>query len=62
VEFAVGDIREIKWSLSPFDCLTIPNEDKEIIIALVKSWTARVPDSMFDDLVTGKGRGLNVLL
>jgi hypothetical protein len=46
VEFAVADIGDIKWSLSPFDCSTIPDEDKEIIVALTESRTARVPDNV----------------
>jgi hypothetical protein len=62
VEFAVADIRDIEWSPSLFDHLTIPDEDKEIIIALAESRTGRVPGCTFDDFVTGKGRGLNVLL
>ena len=57
VEFAVADIGDIKWSLSPFDCLTIPDEDKEIIVALAVSQTARVPETMFDDFVTGRTSG-----
>ena len=61
VEFAVADIGDIKWSLSPFDCLTIPDEDKEIIVALAESQTARAPESMFDDFVTGKDGWLNTL-
>jgi hypothetical protein len=40
VEFAVADIGDIKWFLSPFDCPTIPDEDKEIIVALAESRTA----------------------
>jgi hypothetical protein len=45
-KFAVADIGDIKWSLSPFDCSTIPDEDKEIIVALTESRTARVPDNV----------------
>ena len=26
VEFAVADIEDIRWSLLPFECLTIPDE------------------------------------
>lgn len=37
VEFAVADIKDIQWSSSPFDCLTIPNEQKEVIIALAET-------------------------
>ena len=56
------DIEDIKWSSTPFDCLTIPDEQKEIIIALAETRLDLVPSVPFDDFVTGKGRGLNVLL
>ena len=36
--------------------------DKEIIIALAESRTGQLPENTFDDFVTGKGQGLNVLL
>jgi hypothetical protein len=37
VEFAVADITDIEWSSLPFNCLIIPDKDKEIIIALTES-------------------------
>ncbi|KUJ06192.1 uncharacterized protein LY89DRAFT_712694 [Mollisia scopiformis] len=60
VEFAVIDIEEIKWSLMLFDCLALPDEQKEAIMAVTE--TSRDPDSEFDDIVVGKGRGIIVLL
>ena len=62
MEFAVADISHIDWSSSPFDCLTIPDEQKEVIIALAETRLGLVPSVPFDDFVAGKGRGLNVLL
>lgn len=62
VEFAVADIEEIKWSSVPFDCLTLPNEQKETIIAVTETRTSRNQDPEFDDFVDGKGRGIIVLL
>ena len=62
MEFAVADIQEIKWSSSPFECLTIPQEEKEVIIALAETRLGLVSSVPFDDFVAGKGRGLNVLL
>ena len=62
MEFAVADIEEIQWSSSPFDCLTIPGKQKEVIIALAETRLGLVPSIPFDDFVVGKGRGLNVLL
>ena len=62
VEFVVADIEDIQWSSSPLDCLTIPNEQKEVIIALAETRLDLLPSVPFDDFVAGKGRGLNVPL
>jgi len=62
VEFAIADIEDVKWCSTPFDCLTIPDEQKEVIIALAETRLGLVASVPFDDFVTGKGRGLNVLL
>lgn len=59
-EFAVADIREIEWSSLPFDCLSIPEEQRDVIMALVE---ARLDPSVeFDDCIVGKGKGINMLL
>ena len=62
MEFAAADIQDIKWSSSPFEYLTIPQEETEVIIALAETRLGLVPSVLFDDFVAGKGRGLNVLL
>ncbi|PMD60205.1 P-loop containing nucleoside triphosphate hydrolase protein [Hyaloscypha bicolor E] len=62
VEFAVADIKEIEWSSAPFDCLTLPDEQKETIMAVTETEASRDPDHEFDDFVNGKGRGVIVLL
>jgi hypothetical protein len=62
VEFAVADIKDIKWSLLPFANLTIPDEQRKVIMALAETHMGQVPGVGFDDFVAGKGRGLNVLL
>jgi hypothetical protein len=56
----VADIEEIKWSSEPFNCLTLPDRQRETIMAV----TATSPnlDGEFDDFVNGKGRGIIVLL
>jgi hypothetical protein len=60
VEFAVADIKDIKWSPSPYACLSISNEQRDVIMALVE---ARLdPSVAFDDFVAGKGKGLIMLL
>ena len=62
MEFAIADIEDVKWCSTPFNCLTIPDEQKETIIALAETRLGVVSSVPFDDFVTGKGRGLNVLL
>jgi hypothetical protein len=58
----VADITDIEWSSRPFDCLEMPGKDKEIIIAFAESRTGQLSKNTFDDFVTGKGRGLIILL
>jgi hypothetical protein len=58
----VADISEISWSPVPFDCLTIPSEKKDVIMALAQNRIGRTVITQFDDFVARKGRGLNVLL
>jgi hypothetical protein len=60
VEFTVAGIKEIEWSSLPFDCLSIPDEQRDVIIALVK---ARLnPSVEFNNFIVGKGKGTNILL
>ena len=64
-EFAVADVAEIQWSSDAFDSLVISNEDRELIMAVVEARAGHVckgSDFDFDDVVAGKGRGLNILL
>ncbi len=61
-EFAIEDIRKIDWSPLAFDSLTIPAQKKEAIVALARSRIGEPTSATFDDVVEGKGRGLNILL
>jgi hypothetical protein len=61
-EFAVADIEDIKWSTLPSQCLTIPNEQREVTMALVATYIGQVPTMTFDNCVAGKGKGLIILL
>ncbi|KAM5458838.1 hypothetical protein McanCB49686_002079 [Microsporum canis] len=61
-EFAVEDISDIKWAHSLFKSLTIPDEQRAILMALARTRMGVVPAIPFDDFVAGKGRGLSVLL
>ncbi|KAH6667467.1 hypothetical protein B0J14DRAFT_444099, partial [Halenospora varia] len=59
-EFAVADIEDIVWSSLPFDSLAIANEQRDVVMALVES--RNDSSVMFDDVIAGKGQGLNILL
>ncbi|KAF1963459.1 P-loop containing nucleoside triphosphate hydrolase protein [Byssothecium circinans] len=61
-EFPVRGIKDIQWSSVPSDCLTIPKEQEEAVMALAEARTHRANEFEFDDFVAGKGRGLIVLL
>ena len=62
VEFAVFNIHGITWSLDPLGELRIPENKKATIKALTDSHLRRKFSDPFDDIVKGKGRGLNLLL
>jgi hypothetical protein len=56
----VANIKEIKWSSLLLDYLSIPEEQRDVIMALVE---ARLDPSVeFDDCIVGKGKGINMLL
>ncbi len=40
----------------------MPDAQKEMVLALAETHMGRVPTLPFDDVVEGKGQGLNVLL
>lgn len=58
--FALDHLRDVSWSLEPFDRLVLDNRHKELIHALVEQHASRM--STFDDFVRGKGKGLVGLL
>jgi hypothetical protein len=67
VEFAVAGIEDIKWSSLPFNCLTIPDKQREAVLALAEARAlaeanAELLGVAFDNFVKGKGQGLVVLL
>ncbi|ORY10820.1 hypothetical protein BCR34DRAFT_588363 [Clohesyomyces aquaticus] len=61
-EFPVRGIEEIQWSSGPSDCLAIPEEQEEAVMALAEARTHRANEFEFDDFVAGKGRGFIMLL
>ena len=62
MEFPISDVTDIEWSSTPFSCLTLPTEQKEVIVALAETRLGMTPGVPFDDFVAGKGQGLNLLL
>ncbi|KAJ6001203.1 hypothetical protein N7481_001612 [Penicillium waksmanii] len=62
LECAVSALRDIDWSPGSFDCLQIPSNTKTMLLSLAKTRLGLIPTVPFDDVINGKGQGLNVLL
>ncbi|KAJ5091678.1 ATPase AAA-type [Penicillium alfredii] len=62
LECAVGALGDVQWSPESFDCLKIPSKTKTLLSSLAKTRLGLVPAVPFDDVIDGKGRGLNILL
>jgi hypothetical protein len=58
----VADIKDIEWSNSLFNCLSIPDDQRDAIMALAETHIGEAQNVPFDDFVAGKGRGLVILL
>ncbi|KAI9748613.1 MAG: hypothetical protein M4579_007174 [Chaenotheca gracillima] len=59
-EFAVADVAAISWSPASFAQLALPSAQKDILLALAKARICSSPQNVFEDIVKGKGRGLNI--
>lgn len=62
MECAVGALADVQWSPESFDYLKIPPKTKTLLSLLAKTRLDLVPTKPFDDIIDGKGRGLNILL
>ena len=62
VECAVSALRDVNWSPESFDCLQIPPESKTLLLSMAKTRLGLIPAVPFDDVIDGKGQGLNILL
>lgn len=62
VECAVSGLRDVIWSPEAFDALKIPTEKKRMLSSLAQARLGLIPTIPFDDLIDGKGKGLNILL
>jgi hypothetical protein len=61
VEFAVADITDICWNAEPFERL-IMDENKKKALQDLTTYHIRERGRLFDDIMSGKGRGLVILL
>ncbi|KAK1750508.1 AAA family ATPase [Echria macrotheca] len=61
LDFFVDKLRPIEWNTRCFEQLVLPDQQKELVQALVAEHTQRAA-SGFDDIVKGKGRGLILVL
>ncbi|KAL4929391.1 ATP-binding protein [Aspergillus undulatus] len=62
LECAVANLHEAKWNPESFDCLKIPQDIKQILLSLATTRLGLTQAVPFDDIIEGKGRGINILL
>jgi hypothetical protein len=64
LDFYVHGVSPIEWNTKCFEQLVLPDDQKELVQALVSEHTQRTtnPDAGFDDIVKGKGQGLILVL
>lgn len=58
--FSIGSVKDIKYNEGAFDSLILPDDHKELILALTESQVAN--KETFDDVIQGKGKGMIMLL
>jgi hypothetical protein len=61
LEFSLSGIEDIKWNPSAFDSLVLPDRIKQNLKGLVSSHRFNAARTI-DDVIQGKGKGLNVVL
>ncbi|KAK3941972.1 ATPase [Diplogelasinospora grovesii] len=59
LDFFVEQVGEITWNTNAFDKLVLPDDQKELILAFSES---QLEGSNFDDVISGKGKGVICLL
>ncbi|KAL2024256.1 hypothetical protein VTK56DRAFT_9412 [Thermocarpiscus australiensis] len=59
LDFFVEQISEVQWNTSAFDRLVLPPDQKELILSFSES---QLQGSTFDDVISGKGKGIICLL
>ncbi|KAF1912865.1 hypothetical protein BDU57DRAFT_521434 [Ampelomyces quisqualis] len=61
LEFSLSGIEEIKWNAEAFESLVLPDRIKQNLKGLVGSHRFNAAKTI-DDVIQGKGKGLNVVL
>lgn len=61
LEFSLSGIEEIQWNADAFDSLVLPDKIKSNLKGLVSSHRFNAARTI-DDVIQGKGKGLNVVL
>lgn len=61
LEFSLAGISEIKWQTEAFESLVLPAQIKQNLKGLVSSHRFNAAKTI-DDVIVGKGKGLNVVL
>jgi hypothetical protein len=61
LEFSLSGIEDIKWNAEAFDSLVLPDRIKQNLKGLVSSHRFNAAKTI-DDVIQGKGKGLNVVL
>ncbi|KAK0730126.1 P-loop containing nucleoside triphosphate hydrolase protein [Lasiosphaeris hirsuta] len=59
LDFYVEQVDEVAWNTNAFDKLVLPADQKELILAFSES---QLEGSNFDDVISGKGKGIICLL
>ncbi|KAK1750307.1 mitochondrial sorting [Echria macrotheca] len=59
LDFYIEQVAEITWNNNAFDKLVLPADQKELILAFSES---QLEGSTFDDVISGKGKGIICLL
>ncbi|KAF2654956.1 ATPase [Lophiostoma macrostomum CBS 122681] len=60
LSFYINHVKPIKWDDGAFENLVLPKTQKKLVMALSKTQAASVNN--FDDIVSGKGKGMILLL
>lgn len=59
MECAAADLKKAEWSAGCFNDLKIPEDTKQTLLSLATTRLGLIPTVSFDDVIEGKGRGLN---